>query len=53
MKSGFEKEIRPVPAVASAFAKGYGATSRHGRKLALFGVGFEALPSNMVWKLMF
>jgi hypothetical protein len=38
MKSGFEMEIRAVPALA-----------RSGRELALFWV----LPSKMVWKLMF
>ena len=42
MKSGFEKEIRRVRSVA-----------RRGREVAFFRVGFEALHSNMVGKLMF
>jgi len=42
MKSGFEKEIRPVRAGA-----------RRGRKVVLSGLGFGVLHSNMVGKLMF
>jgi hypothetical protein len=42
MKSGFEKEIRPVTAVAW-----------RGWKLGHLGVRFDVLHSNMVGKLMF
>jgi hypothetical protein len=42
MKSGFEKEIARLAALA-----------RRGRRLPVFGVELEALPSFAIWNIMF